>query len=357
MSKYELSLAADYVPDWTYLEAVREIFQNALDAGNHGWSYNEVDQILTISNKGAMLEPSSLLLGTSTKRGNNQTIGQFGEGYKIALLVLTREGKKVRIYNGKSGEVWTSRFVQSRRYGAPVLTIFIDRLAFWEVPNDAVVFEIEGITAEEFEQIKMHNLHVSDIVGGMYATDHGQILLDSEYAGKVFVNGLYVCQDSELQYGYNMKPEYLKLDRDRTTMRDFNIKWETSAMWAQIGGTECIQLCFDGAPDVTYVYAQYLENGVRGAVLEAFIAKYGTDAIPCRTQREIDDMTLKYAACKPIVVSNAVYQIVHDDIMNDIATMYEVSLKSQFEDWYSKYVTEMSDEGKAEWDSLLSELN
>lgn len=30
-SKYELTISTNYVPDWTYIEAFRELFQNAID--------------------------------------------------------------------------------------------------------------------------------------------------------------------------------------------------------------------------------------------------------------------------------------------------------------------------------------
>lgn len=29
-SKYELSISTDYVPDWTYVEAIREIFSKEI---------------------------------------------------------------------------------------------------------------------------------------------------------------------------------------------------------------------------------------------------------------------------------------------------------------------------------------
>lgn len=31
MTKFELTISTNYVPDWTYVEALRELFQNALD--------------------------------------------------------------------------------------------------------------------------------------------------------------------------------------------------------------------------------------------------------------------------------------------------------------------------------------
>ena len=98
-SKYELTISTKYVPDWTYVEAVRELLQNAIDneAVDENNKYEAVyladEEKLNISNKSSKLTLDTLLLGVSTKRDDNRTIGQHGEGYKIAFMVLAREGK------------------------------------------------------------------------------------------------------------------------------------------------------------------------------------------------------------------------------------------------------------------------
>ena len=105
MSKIELTISPNYVPTWTYLDAVRELFQNALDQEEQNpenvmrWSYDEDALSLTISNAHSTLSIASLLLGQTSKADDKSTIGQFGEGYKIATLVLLREGKTITFYN------------------------------------------------------------------------------------------------------------------------------------------------------------------------------------------------------------------------------------------------------------------
>ena len=54
-----------------------------------------------------------ILRNRSSKSTDQDTVGQFGEGYKIAALVLNRLGKTFTIYNNMMNQVWTSKFKNS----------------------------------------------------------------------------------------------------------------------------------------------------------------------------------------------------------------------------------------------------
>lgn len=103
MSKYELTISTGYVPSWTYVEAVRELFQNAIDNERINPDNKMLFEYkmgkLSICNKTSKLTLDSLLIGNSTKRDDERTIGEHGEGYKIAIMILLREGKNVTVYN------------------------------------------------------------------------------------------------------------------------------------------------------------------------------------------------------------------------------------------------------------------
>lgn len=105
MTTYNLNLNKNYCNHWGVWEAIREIIQNGLDQqttnsdNQVSVDYNQNTKILSISNKNSTLERKTLLLGASNKSEDKDTIGQFGEGYKIALLVLTKLGINVVIKN------------------------------------------------------------------------------------------------------------------------------------------------------------------------------------------------------------------------------------------------------------------
>jgi len=168
--KIELSLAREYVPSWTISDAVRELYQNALDQETQNplntmfWNYDATTETLRVGNQHSTLSTNTLLLGATSKADDENTIGQFGEGYKIATLVLVRNGKRVTFYNYGAREVWKPRFVKSRRLNADVLTFFIDKEAVWKsVPDNDLMIEINGITEQEWnEQIVPSNLRLCD---------------------------------------------------------------------------------------------------------------------------------------------------------------------------------------------------
>lgn len=299
MSKIELTISTEYVPNWTIVDAVRELFQNALDQeiqcpGNTmSWEYDRTTETLTISNKTSKLTANSLLLGSTTKATDSSTIGQFGEGYKIATLVLLRNDKKVTFYNYGAREVWRPRFVQSRRFGTKVLTFFTEG-GFWKsVPSDDLIIEVEGITADDYATIKESNLYLRDDYSIIESTELGDVI---DLQGKVFVNGLFVCDYPPYTYGYNFKPGVLELDRDRKLATDFDLRWKASSLWVKSKAETAliIEMIAQDKADVAYLGNMYGEHNWKDIALAAFLDKYGPEAVPVATQEELENMPAGY---------------------------------------------------------------
>jgi len=70
----DLSISPTYVPDWTYLDAIRELLQNAkdqqtLNADNQMQVvYDEATEVLSIESKLSCLARNTLLLKHSNKK-------------------------------------------------------------------------------------------------------------------------------------------------------------------------------------------------------------------------------------------------------------------------------------------------
>jgi len=83
-------ISPEYVASWTPVRALCELIANALDE-DPGARVDWADGVLTIADDGPGIPEEGLVLGYSTKTA--QQIGQFGEGKKLAALVLTRSSE------------------------------------------------------------------------------------------------------------------------------------------------------------------------------------------------------------------------------------------------------------------------
>lgn len=217
---YELTLTPNYVSDWTFNDALRELIQNGTDQevldkeNKFQIIYNGKEKTLRLVNQKSVLKINTLLLGRSSKANNEDTVGQFGEGYKIAALVLNRLGKTFTIYNNEKGEIWESRFKNSEKWLEKILAFYVYK---HDTDNSGLCIEVGNVTHEEFNNLYKVWLHLENCDYSKAETGYGEIILDEEYAGEVYVNGLFVDCNSDLKYGYNFKPKYIRLERDRKT--------------------------------------------------------------------------------------------------------------------------------------------
>ena len=85
-------IAKSYVADWTVEDAKRELLQNAMDTKN--WHIDEHTNALIST---GTISRRHWLMGVSEK---TDSIGKFGEGLKLAALVLAREGYTLEILSG-----------------------------------------------------------------------------------------------------------------------------------------------------------------------------------------------------------------------------------------------------------------
>ena len=213
-----LSLSRNYVSSWGIEEAIRELLQNAKDS--NGEDIIDIDKssgTITITNKNTSIPSSTLLLGNTSKKDDLDKIGQFGEGYKLALLVLLRENKEIFIKNGNKN--WTPSFEYSDNFECEVLCI-----TETAGNGDDLTFEISGFDSSELDELENEFLGLNGQAYNSIQTSYGEILTDSDYKGKVFVDGLPVYEDDNFDYGYNFRPCYVSLDRDRKSINIYELK-------------------------------------------------------------------------------------------------------------------------------------
>lgn len=275
----ELPLSRDYVRHWGVREAVKELIQNAIDSDSP-FEYSFYGDTLTITSRESSLESRTLILGATSKADKADKIGSFGEGYKIALLVLAREGLPVYVRNGYYD--WVPSFVHSTNYGDEVLCI-TEHPA--ERVGQGLEFVIGGLSHQQSSDIRDSCLLMQEEMHDSIQTNQGRIL--PSRPGKLYVGGLYVC-DTKLSYGYDMKPEYLKLERDRMTVSDFDVKWQAKDMWFSTKRWDDIAVLMEkNIPDL-----EYAEHGCPELVKEACyrqFARQNPGAIAVGSQKEMEE--------------------------------------------------------------------
>lgn len=309
MRKYELSISADYVPEWGVVEATREFFQNSIDEETRDasnkmfFSYDSATQTIRIGNKHSDLDIKTLLFGVTTKNKDSAMIGNHGEGYKIATVVFLRLGKSVVFYNYCRREIWRPRLVKSRKYdGALVPTFFVENEAIWkEVPEHSLIIEVGGITPEEYEQIKDCNLHLQENYSRR-ETSYGAILDDEKYVGRIFVGGLHICRDQRLDIGIDFKPKIVRLERDRSMVNSFDVQWYAARMIEELKDSETTKKALESYSGV-YINSHSVPAELRDEIAEDFMNTHGAKAVPVSDQEDMEK--IKKRGYKPVIVSQA----------------------------------------------------
>jgi len=376
MSRYELTINPTYIPDWAIWEALRELAQNSFDreyVGKNpsdwalgvepdnpfvsGINYISNEQRMIFSNANTTIPTSSLLLGTTTKADDKNAIGNYGEGYKLAMLVLTRMGCRVTIYNGK--EEWTPKIIKSRRYQSDLLVV--DTCKAKKAHTD-LSFVIDGINPTMYAEFALKCLSLN-YPTNIIETDIGNILLDENQKGKIYCGGLYVQEvgDDECSYGYDIKPAHLELDRDRQKVSSWNLYWKTSEMYSHITNDENKDLVFklirDKSPDIQYYHHftahrtdQFYKDICESSYTE-FITKHSVNAVPVKTKEEANMIRDKYNHLVPVILPEKEYIIVtgssgHTDRMSKEKINIDVTPSAILLDFLNKYKDDMTEDAQ-----------
>ena len=100
--QFDVNLTLQYENDrWSEWHIIREFISNALDAVDgqiDSFSLSEEDGFIHIHDLGSGYPINyAKRIGASSKKNEEQSIGQFGEGTKMAILTCLRNGIKVRL--------------------------------------------------------------------------------------------------------------------------------------------------------------------------------------------------------------------------------------------------------------------
>lgn len=372
--RYELPISLNYVESWGVREAIREILQNSIDANKSGYykkiDYDDNAEILTITNEGAKLSVSSLVLGGSSKRDMDDQIGHEGEGYKLALVVLLRNGYDITIIN--SDRKWVPLFEFSEKFNSKILTIHSEQI---ENTNN-VSFIIKGITQDVFKDLYNYFPCMDDNYGETLKTDNGEILFDKRFSGRMFVEGLYIQEDKNFKYGYNFNSDVVNLDRDRKAINYYELKQLTaqSIITAEGCNPELFKAISDSYNDIKdikevlddanesflmeYRDMLYAEKNLEEDTLVATksvmkqLEQMDID-IPVIEGTEIESYLIAKANDKLGLIYEAQEQVNKKESENDAWYYVGASNWIKLRYWMSQYGKRISKEGKKEFERII----
>lgn len=308
--KIALPISKDYVSQWTIFDALRELFQNAIDRESEGmvysWDYDYSSELqqLKVRNKKTKLPIKSLLMGNSKKQNNNKMIGQFGEGYKLALIVLLRNNCNPIIKN--ADELWIPKIEWSEEFEADILTIEItqEHHALCDL-----IFEI-NIKPQLWKSYHRYNLYIQNKYQKK-ETEYGNILLDERHRKHLFVSGLLICKlQGDFEYGYDFKPGQIPLNRDRNHASYFDIAYQCGKMTGVLledENIDVIKMIRESKSDVMYSFSH-----AKGETLKQLSSLAGKDfysindktSIPVSSEKERMEVLNKYAGVTTVIVKD-----------------------------------------------------
>lgn len=169
-----------------------------------------------------------------------------GEGMKVGIIALLRQGVKVYHYTNKEIWEWKFGFSQGRR----ILCIQADKSEPIKAKVDPNIDEVtrQGRrNAAKDTTVIVQGIEETDIVLSDYlflvkpppevvfTTDIGSLLTGDEYRGKIYVKGVFVEERTTddpppLRYGVNFSRAALDRDR-RSVMTGSAVATSLSKMW------------------------------------------------------------------------------------------------------------------------------
>lgn len=270
MATINYPISANYMAHWSLREAIRELLQNAIDSG--AYTIEQCGNTLFINNE--LTAPLSLdnltLLGETTKH-NGSTIGKFGEGFKLALLVLGRAQIPHVVTVGKCqivGYIDNNRFVMQ---------------ITGELP------EVQTSMSVAIAHIEAYDIACSMLVRKAEFTEIAATANARAFTpgGTLFVGGLKVCDGTGMKYSYDLAPKDVQLERDRNTVRSFELAWAASKFWAQQPVTEdLVTDIFSNQPDVQYITSHSPSKSLLDAVYDHYLKFYGPETILAETKEK-----------------------------------------------------------------------
>jgi hypothetical protein len=367
----QLTLSQNYVSDWGVWEGIREFIQNARDSGEFNITYT--DNSVEITTFSGAIDKQYLILGNTKKREDSRTIGTYGEGFKLAILVLLREGKKITIHNGR--DIWIPYFAKHSELEHECLNIQINENVLED--SEEVKFIVEDLTTEEIQLCQSNTLYSQEL--NIVAEYEGSSCWMANNHPKIFVGGLYVCDlNKKYLLSYNFDPSVLQLDRDRKSVCTFSVSYQATRMVTLSGNYDLLSyLAEHSAEDIsdyysfeesTYTYSSFTESEVvakkelKEIVSESFIKKHGEKAYPINNQWSDKEKRIKTiksieAGYIPVVIKSGYYKMLSHAVKDKKFADFSFNVSEEIVKFFEQNKKHLRSKSKKELEKIVKMIN
>lgn len=277
----------NYINHWGAWEAWRELESNARDTGAP-YTIIKDGNDLVFQDEGEGLQVEDLILGMSSSRNDDNKIGQFGEGMKLALLIYTRMGKKVEIH---SPHLYAETAIKMIKNIPTFSLLYREQHNGLMIGTKIIVRDYDGeMFGERFIQPDDERFLVQ--VGS-------RTILESN---DLFVKGVF-CQKLEgFEFGYDLPK--VEMNRDRNVAKWESLMQEIARLWETVedvdGWKIMIGAMLDGKKEKEMnISAWNMTSQAEQALKTAWVQLFGDNAVVGGDGQEIDNEA-KHRKARPV---------------------------------------------------------
>lgn len=262
-SYINMMLAQSYCEDWGVAEVLREIVSNAIDADpHHTVTFSDEVTVETVTNPSI---GNLLMMGSGSKKDQDENIGQFGEGLKVAALTATRLKMNMQIETPHG----LITFVFRRPDG-------FDEDCLHACLNTNVRHTGCRISFQNSDGVK--DLYDSMFLQG--TQNFGPICEAAPGTCRIFSKNVLICKLSETAlYDWNL--ERLKINRDRSIPDSYSVKTNIMNWLAKNGKDEHFDkiITHSDCYEAQCLRDTWAPSSLRSQLKAAFVRVHGEKAI------------------------------------------------------------------------------
>ncbi|MEM5870855.1 MAG: hypothetical protein QXX04_00595 [Candidatus Aenigmatarchaeota archaeon] len=279
---------------WGLWEMLREFISNAIDAENGNWENIHLEVLpgkIVIHNKSRLIDIRDFYFGYSSQGkgfNNNEYIGRFNEGMKLAIAIALRIGYELEIFSGS----YRIKPEIENKNGLRTFKIYV-----YKNENEIEGTRVE-IKGKNIDEVEVKNLLKNNIIWPKDNRIVYEVLKDKSDGifnydmqiiksyGKVFIGGMFVSKIENLAWGYNFNPSLVRLSEGRNLLNEEDVRKALKKYIPKINNLEYWVKIFEDIRDKKLIYEStitingyLMKDSTKQTIRRAWLHVFGEDTV------------------------------------------------------------------------------